>query len=406
MIKKTLLRYIILIISLFSTYCKKEDDKIDFLIPCRNETYYTEEFSPIAKLKINNNSIGIIVSYWMDNSYNNNYSYAFKTLDGGANWENLQFNANIVQYLDIGLWTIDILNENHFSIYRGNSHDSSDGGLSWNTHTHDGTYFSGSYRPSYYKGQYFDSLNAYRAGRGVEYLSTGNTLRWPVFSVTTDGGQNWARKDPDMSLLGTNVALFDVQFLDQNIGWMIVSSYDDDTTQLIKTIDNGTNWNVLFEMVNTYNQPPDSDDNIFWIYFYNEQIGWIYGGNILRNTFDGGITWLESTPQFVVGANYIEDIKFIDVNNGYVFARNSELDRKYLYKTTDGGLNWNLLKEFPDEYDNFNVVDQNNMWLANDYEVYYSSDEFINSTVVFSYNFQFLSENTRTILGWPIWFCF
>src|SRR5690606_22620231 len=110
-------------------------------------------------------------------------------------------------------------------------------------------------------------------------------------------------------------------------------------------------------------QPEKPGGNIGVKMFTNKMIGYAYGMDVvycgtdcptysvgtLIKTIDGGETWFR-LPDIPGGPT---DLKFMDEQNGYVFAYGGNL-----YRTIDGGLNWQLAGEVSSEGSYFVSVRQ------------------------------------------------
>jgi photosystem II stability/assembly factor-like uncharacterized protein len=70
------------------------------------------------------------------------------------------------------------------------------------------------------------------------------------------------------------------------------------------------------------------------VFFLNESLGWaaLGGGSKVFKTTDGGVTW---QLQFEDPLNYFRNIEFLDENIGFLGTLNGSF-----YKTIDGGANW------------------------------------------------------------------
>lgn len=85
------------------------------------------------------------------------------------------------------------------------------------------------------------------------------------------------------------------------------------------------------------------------VFFLNENLGWAAGnGGFVFKTMDGGTNW---DLQLELDGVYIRNIEFLDENIGFLGTLNGGF-----YRTTDGGANWNLIDDivpndpnFPDE---------------------------------------------------------
>ncbi len=165
---------------------------------------------------------------------------------------------------------------------------------------------------------------------------------------------------------GTTSALYDIEFINKNTGWCC-----GDGGYIIKTTNGGENWirqgfGVTFEpllgihpvdsnvvyaagyfrtLVKTTNGGENwikvesgmlGDGSYECVFFINEQTGWM--GNFdspdygVRKTTDGG------QSVFTIPFNgFPQDLFFKDSLNGIGVSGSS-----YIYKTTNGGLNWNF----------------------------------------------------------------
>ncbi len=129
---------------------------------------------------------------------------------------------------------------------------------------------------------------------------------------------------------GTNKPLFDVHFVDTQHGWIASQ-----TNTILYTSDGGNTWTDL--------QPAPSV-NYWGIFFVSPQEGWAVGDpGKIRHTTDGGTTWEDQTGT----AYYNWAVFFIDEENGWIaggrpqgFPGTDPI--RYIYRTTNGGDNWNV----------------------------------------------------------------
>lgn len=152
----------------------------------------------------------------------------------------------------------------------------------------------------------------------------------------------------------------DITFLDSLTGWA-VATQTSDTSYILKTINGGDNWQIIFR-------------NFFAmtnVQFLNSDTGFVCGGYLYKTT-DGGFNWAQlNTPSVTVENMQVinkDTILFVNSNSlvGGVFFTSTggaswtvnntiKPDKIYmynrsigfcsrlntfLYKTTDGGLNW------------------------------------------------------------------
>ncbi len=190
-----------------------------------------------------------------------------------------------------------------------------------------------------------DSKNVYIAGE------------FSLLLKTTDGGKTWLHKSfPE----GDSIFFPIIHFKNKDIGYVLLS----DNKHLLKTIDGGENWNILFaskynkinhfffinenvgfltycdtllkttdgglNWIKINNIPFVNNSKYYKIFFYNDSIGWLNSTNGILKTTDAGENW-SYINEF---SDYIKYYRFFDENTGYIFGN------KFLYKTTDGGSNW------------------------------------------------------------------
>lgn len=84
---------------------------------------------------------------------------------------------------------------------------------------------------------------------------------------------------------------------------------------------------------------------IYDFYFIDANTGWVVGDNLILKSTNGGVNWFAQTISYSGGA-YLRSVKFINQNTGFVGGGhpNSQFTyAQYLFKTTNGGSNWNIL---------------------------------------------------------------
>jgi photosystem II stability/assembly factor-like uncharacterized protein len=145
---------------------------------------------------------------------------------------------------------------------------------------------------------------------------------------TTDGGETW-----NYQARGLGGGIYDIQFIDQNEGWIAAF------IGIWHTTDGGNNW----EQVGRQRHIDEVPTNI---YFLDRQHGWCStrsGSNVVYSQ-DGGKTWLESNQitGLPIGTNFLENIFFVDNSNGW-FSYNDKI-----YSSTDGGKNWKVRAQLGD----------------------------------------------------------
>ncbi|MCH8305962.1 MAG: T9SS type A sorting domain-containing protein [Candidatus Marinimicrobia bacterium] len=182
---------------------------------------------------------------------------------------------------------------------------------------------------------------------------------------------------------GTTINLYDVYFVDENNGWIV-----GDSSIILHTKNGGEEWieqispvdSVIFEKIYFPNAQDGYivgwegtilytknggetwvrseiglDYPILDLSFINADTGWAVGADffgerkngIILNTKDGGVTWeiqFESDTTKPYSPLFFFAIEFNDSLNGWAFASNffDNFSSTYLYRTTDGGIEWNI----------------------------------------------------------------
>ena len=152
-----------------------------------------------------------------------------------------------------------------------------------------------------------------------------------VFILSTTISAQWYQQNS-----GTTNTLFQLQFVSEQVGWT------NNGPELYKTTDGGAIWQPIY--FNSY--------GVFQFSFFNENIGWALIANnpfpeLLRST-DGGVTWIGS---YAAAFDYIRDFELINPDTGWIvgeqtvsyesdsFSKSAEFP--VLFKeTTDAGMTW------------------------------------------------------------------
>ncbi len=172
---------------------------------------------------------------------------------------------------------------------------------------------------------------------------------------------------PQTNPLGSGAGIIgQIQFVSSSEGWINVTV----GPKLLHTTNAGNEWSVVTlspdDTVRTMSNPCVN------ISFINPTTGWVIkgfgtnfsnlSGGIVYKTTDGGNNWQRN----VISQNTGEfgfQIQFIDVNNGWASVSNVNTLGGSLYKSTNGGNDWNLISTELNGI--FYFIDINNGWTIN-----------------------------------------
>jgi photosystem II stability/assembly factor-like uncharacterized protein len=218
-----------------------------------------------------------------------------------------------------------------------------------------------------------------------------------ILYKTVNSGASWTS-----TVLSNNAddVGIQVQFVDENNGWILIFNMQTGVPTFLKTINGGLTWTPtngagIFHYVNasvgyamfadTQGNPPytiykTTDGGSTWttqytdntpgsledMYFSDVNNGWIVGdaGKILKTT-NGGLNWIPVTNAGLNSNFKNGNVQFLNENFGWISTRLSGTDLVYMLNTTDGGANWTS-QELPFDTKVYSMYfwDQNNGWAA------------------------------------------
>lgn len=156
---------------------------------------------------------------------------------------------------------------------------------------------------------------------------------------TTDGGTTW-NQQLNTSILGSNHYFRNIEFLDENIGFLGTLN-----SKFYKTVDGGATWSLV---TNIFPNPAAicGLDCVGTSTVYG--CGAYFSPAYIIKSSDSGATW-----QFISMSAYataLVEVLFIDENTG--FASGSNSNGAVILKTTDGGTTWTIIYNgtIPGEY--------------------------------------------------------
>jgi len=147
---------------------------------------------------------------------------------------------------------------------------------------------------------------------------------------TTNGGVNWFKQyaPPVAGVLNG------VYFFDENTGIAIGRKTINYNSFIARTTNGGSTWTEIVATTNSNNELSDQ-------YWFDSNTGWISGRDVLLRTTNSGINYVNlyaNVPPTQNGANALLSITFVNQQTGWIGGSN--LDKKNIYKTTNGGANW------------------------------------------------------------------
>jgi photosystem II stability/assembly factor-like uncharacterized protein len=187
---------------------------------------------------------------------------------------------------------------------------------------------------------------------------------------TADGGRSWEISKIE---LGTNDRLSDFYFLNGKTGWVVggdLSSWYNHGF-IYSTIDSGLTWKKI--------NRDTTLSGLKSIYFLNKLEGWAVGPFMHEDNYDsgrfyytsdGGINWIDLYGYFAYySSGPLSSVKFANNKFGFISG-----DNRRIFKTTDGGNLFELIKYGGPSYSNsriysLEVFDINNISFADDCSV-------------------------------------
>jgi len=266
------------------------------------------------------------------------YGTILKTIDGGENWLTLPHDTTdwlgSVYFVNDNIgWIAGSGNE----MGEGAIQKTTDGGNNWIGQLSN----LGSNPYNFISVYFMDEIKGWAVG----FQSGEGPGDGPPSGVafkTTDGGINWIGRD-----LGINAgSWWSVFFINIDTGWVVGFGVFGGQ-RIAKTTDSGETWLEQFT---------GGNNGLFDVYFIDENIGWTvgYGGSIFKTT-DGGINWISQSSGT---SSDLYSVHFADENTGWAVGVNGTI-----LNTTDGGINWiNQLSGTSSNLHSVNFADENTGW--------------------------------------------
>lgn len=218
----------------------------------------------------------------------NGVGVVIKTTDGGSTWT--QLTPEGIPGLE-AMSFVD-LNTGYVAGWDGYLIKTTDGGASWDTLTFGSEYWETS------DIEFWDENNGVLA----EFYGT---------YVTTDGGQTWTLSS------GMTIMPYQLAYGSENV------VYAAGGDGVCKSVDGGNTWTEVW-----------TGSLLLGLDFLNEQKGVVIGDyGVILQTDDGGLTWNMTQP---IGDQLMHGVYMWDSDTTWICGTPERV-----YKTTDGGNNWN-----------------------------------------------------------------
>ena len=154
---------------------------------------------------------------------------------------------------------------------------------------------------------------------------------------SVDGGYTW-----NIQEINSESLISSIYFLSEKLGWVVLED-----NLIIKTLDGGTTWHTYSTTEGGFYQD---------LFFLNDSIGWLAGwGTGFFKSTDGSATWLKMHD--LNADERIKTIFFLNENSGWIschqtfFLEGRTFGTGYVYRTKDGGLNWQRTANLGNNWD-------------------------------------------------------
>ncbi|MEZ4824246.1 MAG: YCF48-related protein [Ignavibacteria bacterium] len=309
------------------------------------------------------------------------YSYYY-TSNLGVSWDSVIFNdpSNLNQPSPFLVYAFDINGNDQIVVgLNGKVNVSNDGGSTWRN-------------KNYSVGNNNYTFPSIFGLRGTPKVWTGGDGGLILYS--SNNGTNWTKQQTSAPYSFT-----DIEMLDANTGYACGGLLIAGVGYCFKTTNGGALWLQL--------PIPTPTTPIYNLDFVDVNTGWIFGGYpfgsppVISKTTNGGVTWVNQTSTPVLDGT-ISDGNFANANTGYFVYGSS------LYKTTNGGTNWNIFKVFASNlyWKSVKNLPGNTVYLGGNQRVYKSFDGgttwdsvLIPSPVPNIFNMDWFDVNNGTVVG-------
>jgi photosystem II stability/assembly factor-like uncharacterized protein len=342
---------------------------------------------------------------YLAGSHNSSYlpTKLLKTTNGGNTWDSITTNTMLGAR---SIYFVDNLT-GFMNVSSGRIYKTTNGAASWDSCAYVGSNSGGFY--------FINSNTGFINSAYYTYKTTNCGTTWTTLSIpsgsfyydgsetytatgdfgsiyrSTNNGMNWINSKQSVH----NGYCNEVVAVDENT---IYVACDDGI--ILKTINGGLNWTSLYDpQMNYYHT----------IYFFNSLTGFAAGfssstGSNIKKTTNGGINWISTNSPLL---SQVYKLSFPAPATGYAATKYGVFG-----KTTDSGLNWNMLGPF-DNFSTGGIVftdEFTGYWVGGSY----NTNEHIRKTtngglnwtgtevdnIYFLNDVKFKNENTLFICGY------
>lgn len=203
----------------------------------------------------------------------------------------------------------------------------------------------------------FDGLGDLPGNWAVSFADAQNGLVVGVHGIvlkTGDAGINW-----QLVSNGIGPQITDIKMFDSQLGLTTAQN-----GYVQRTVDGGATWALQKLEVTGQIFGRDESLNAVSMVDRNFAVAAGPGGTVFR-TLNGGLTWESTGFPALPNALWIEDVKMIDHNTGWLVGLDQDLGHaKAVYRTTDGAATWQLAFEQNSYFISIDFADAFHGWIA------------------------------------------
>jgi photosystem II stability/assembly factor-like uncharacterized protein len=205
----------------------------------------------------------------------------------------------------------------------------------------------------------YDTWNIFRRFNFVNDIQGFSLACWGGIYETSDSGNSWnIIYENNIDSTGFEFYGNDICFKDESAIWAVGNYYTPDTSGagILSTTDGGASWDLVWKFPNI----PNYEYCLSSIHIKNN-IGWSVGESGIIVKYAPQTGWVKQTPITDLPLN---KVFFTDENHGWIAGGYQHYDgfQKILFKTTDGGANWNTVPNVPYFFRDIVFIDNNLGW--------------------------------------------